>query len=157
MESIGTNPVSGLQKLELSFFSAFSTGALTACEYVAAVHRLSNHNTLHELRVSFGGHAVVLDDNSYRRLVDAAKQNYGIYKYGKVRRTTWHGPMDLADLQSIGMLNQAGRGYLKANSADIFQGVKVLSNKIIRNDLNSIFFHLRENPQLCLCDQSRAG
>jgi hypothetical protein len=157
MESIGANPVSGLQKLELGIFSAFSTGALTAFEYVAAVHRLSNNSTLHELHVSFGGHAVVLDDDAYRRLVEAAKQNYGIYKYGNVRRTTWHGPMDRAELRSIGMLNQAGRGYLKADSADIFQGVKVLSNKIIRNGLHSIFIHVRENSQLCLCDQSCAG
>jgi hypothetical protein len=51
MESIATNPDSGLQILELS---SFCTGAPTAYGYIAAVHRLSTNSALHELHVFAG-------------------------------------------------------------------------------------------------------
>jgi hypothetical protein len=52
MDSIAANPDSGLQKLELRIFADFSTEELTANDYIAAVHRLSNNITLHELHLS---------------------------------------------------------------------------------------------------------
>jgi hypothetical protein len=51
------------------------------------------------------------------------------------------------DVGSILRLNEAGRRYLIEDGSSISKGVEVLSR--VRNDINSVFMHLLENPSLC--------
>ena len=50
-------------------------------------------------------------------------------------------------LDCIHQLNAAGRRYMQHDSTSLAEGLNVLSRVI--DDLDCLYFHLRENPKLC--------
>jgi hypothetical protein len=54
---------------------------------------------------------------------------------------------DDSKLECIFRLNKEGRHYLIEDPASVERGVGVLTG--VSDDLDCIFFHLRENPSLC--------
>jgi hypothetical protein len=159
MQHVASNRNSPLQHLELSIFSA---GVTTANHYIHAVQQLSHHqSTLRVLNISTCDRGVKrpidFNEEEYHRLVDALRQNYYLLKCHGVHRILLVGGGDggcnennnMKDLESIGNLNRAGRRYLKEDATSKDRAITVFSHDIIRNDLDAIFFHLRENPQLC--------
>jgi hypothetical protein len=53
----------------------------------------------------------------------------------------------LALIKTICRLNLAGRSYMEADANSKLDGYKVLGE--VKDDLNCLFYHLRENPVLC--------
>jgi hypothetical protein len=63
-------------------------------------------------------------------------------------------PYFRSTIHTITKLNDHGREYLLGEPDNRQKGVKVLER--VRNDLDCLFFHLRENPCLCALPVSRA-
>jgi hypothetical protein len=69
-------------------------------------------------------------------LLDALRQNYTLEYYGPNNPFSY-----------LGRLNQCGRRYLENDGASRSKCVALLAK--VKDDLNCLFFHLRENPILC--------
>jgi hypothetical protein len=50
----------------------------------------------------------------------------------------------------IASLNKAGRRYLRNNASDKHECIQVLSNRLVNNNLDCVYYHLRENPILMI-------
>jgi hypothetical protein len=81
-----------------------------------------------------------MDDDEMKDLITVLKKNYGLEEFAGLR----HGA---GDVNSILQLNRAGRRYLVQDGSSISKGVDVLTR--VNDDINSVFFHLLENPRLC--------
>jgi hypothetical protein len=58
----------------------------------------------------------------------------------------WNADM-MANISMICRLNRSGRAYMEADSNNQREGFEVLGS--VSEDLNCLYFHLRENPLLC--------
>jgi hypothetical protein len=104
-------------------------------DYLVFVAAIQPNSTLKRLR--FYG----VDYCDTKDLIAVLKKNYGLEE---ILGFHHHGE---GDIRSILQLNRAGRRYLVQDGSSISKGVDVLSR--VRNDINSVFLHLLENPRLC--------
>ncbi|GKZ01327.1 hypothetical protein MPSEU_001083700 [Mayamaea pseudoterrestris] len=89
-------------------------------------------------------------------LAEALKSNYSVctIRLQSGRIEPWTANFK-SSLQTIPMLNMAGRKYLKLDIGDDAAGLQMLG--AVRNHLDCIFYHLaHENPSLCEQARSRA-
>jgi hypothetical protein len=110
-------------------------------DYLACVVAIHPNTTLKRFRLhpSYRADSCVNDDET-KDLIKSLKKNYGLEKLPGLR-------IGAGDIRSIFDLNRAGRRYLVQDESSISKGVAVLSR--VSNDINSVFFHLLENPRLC--------
>jgi hypothetical protein len=110
-------------------------------DYLVYVAAIQPNTTLKRLRL-FPFHDVdfCLDKDETKDLIRVLKKNYGLEEIMGLRDGG-------EDIRSIFELNRAGRRYLVQDGSSISKGVDVLSR--VRNDINSVFLHLLENPRLC--------
>jgi hypothetical protein len=106
--------------------------------FVATIHP---NVTLKTLRLH-PSHAVDLyvDEDESKDLIPVLMKNCGLEAIPGLHHGAW-------DIRSILRLNCSGRCYLVQDGASISKGDDVLSG--IRNNINSVFLHLFENPRLC--------
>jgi hypothetical protein len=85
-------------------------------------------------------------------LVKAVKKSYTIQhirldsRRGSNLVDSWDADM-MANISMICRLNRSGRAYMAGDSNNQREGFKVLG--AVNEDLNCLYFHLRENPLLC--------
>ena len=87
---------------------------------------------------------IELNDDEYEALVATARRNYGLTSYDGIKRIE---DAQMGDLEAIGRLNRAGRRYLGEADPSKEKGVDVLVE--VSDDLDALFVHLLENPELC--------
>ena len=112
-------------------------------DYIEAVKTLKDNTTLEEYNI-LGCNRLVFDTDEYRRLVESASRNYGLTRHDCVRRKDG---ASMKALEVIQKLNSAGRRYVLDDPASKLKGCEVLTEVI--DDLDAIYYHLRENPILC--------
>jgi hypothetical protein len=83
---------------------------------------------------------ICVDNDEMKDLISVLKKNYGLEALPGLK----HGS---GDIRSIFELNRAGRRYLVQDGSSISKGVDMLSR--VSRDINSVFFHLLEDPSLC--------
>jgi hypothetical protein len=105
-------------------------------EFVAAIHP---NTTLKRLQMN-AVRLYVHDDKRMNDLIPVLKKNYRLEEIPGL-------DLGAGDVNSILKLNQAGRRYLVQDGSSISKGVAVLSR--VNDDINSVLFHLLENPILC--------
>ena len=149
---------------------------ITPEDYIRCIKLLKDNTTLERFRF-LGLKKLVFNESQYKSLVDAASQNFGLTSHDCVQResiavvheaiTIMEDPdepegvipnLDYVtptnkELEVIQDLNKAGRRYLKDDPSNIRKGCDVLINVI--DDLDAIFYHLKENP--ILCDRTKVG
>jgi hypothetical protein len=103
--------------------------------FVAAIQPNTTLKTLQLL-----GAASRVDNDEMKDLIPVLTKNYGLEEFPRLR-------LGAGDVNSILQLNRAGRRYLIEDGSSISKGVDVLSR--VSSDINSVFFHLLENPRLC--------
>jgi hypothetical protein len=110
-------------------------------DYLVFVAAIQPNTTLKSLRLH-PSHVndICVDENESKDLISVLKKNYGLEAIPGVINGA-------GDVNSIFELNRAGRRYLVQDGSSISKGVQVLSR--VSNDINSVFFHLLENPRLC--------
>jgi hypothetical protein len=112
-------------------------------ELCALVSALQLNTTLKTLVLQYKHlENIELTDNEVNRLVSILRKNYGLEHLvpdisGADDRT----------VKAILRLNGAGRRYLIEDGSSISKGVEVLS--AVNDDINCVFLHLLENPDLC--------
>jgi hypothetical protein len=110
-------------------------------DYLVLVAAIQPNTTLKSLQLRqffYADFCVNVDET--KDLIPVLKKNYGLEAIPGLH----HGA---GDVNSILQLNRAGRRYLVQDGFSISKGVDVLSG--VSNDINSVFFHLLENPRLC--------
>jgi hypothetical protein len=107
-------------------------------DYLACVDAIHPNTALKSLELRYVPPGV--DDDEMKDLIPVLKKNYGLEEIRGLR-------LGAGDVNSILQLNRAGRRYLIEDGSSILKGVAVLSR--VSNDINSVFFHLLENPRLC--------
>jgi hypothetical protein len=122
----------------LESLSIYSDNSIKAEEYIALVTALQHKTTLKAL--DFGWFH--LTDAENKQMATLLKKNYAMESLSDLDRKSKAG-----DVGAILRLNQAGRRYLIEDGSSVLKGVEVLS--AVRDDINSVFFHLLENPSLC--------
>jgi hypothetical protein len=105
--------------------------------YITCVAALQPNTTLKKFQLSRLG----VDKNKSKDLIPVLKKNYGLETIPEI----YHRGVE--NVRSIFDLNRAGRRYLVQDGSSISKGVDVLSR--VNDDINSVFFHLLENPRLC--------
>jgi hypothetical protein len=100
------------------------------------------NTTLKKLRLYSVVNADARNDTT-KRLIQLVKKNYGLENLDK----GWHSYDTTGELRTILRLNRAGRHYLVQDMGSIAKGVEVLV--AVSDHLESLFYHLRENPVLC--------
>jgi hypothetical protein len=116
---------------------------VTVSGIVRFISTLTSNTSLNELVVSLDTKFVV-GTQAASALVEAAAKNYGLEKAENV---TISSRQDDSKLKCIFKLNKEGRRYLIEDPSSVERGVGVLTG--VSDDLDCIFFHLRENPTLC--------
>jgi hypothetical protein len=112
-------------------------------DYVVFVTALERNTTLKRLLLypfNCVDYTYRADQDETKELIPVLKKNYGLEAIPGLH----HGA---GDISSIFELNRAGRRYLVQDGSSISKGVDVLCG--VSNDINSVFFHLLENPRLC--------
>jgi hypothetical protein len=113
----------------------------TVEDYLVFVAAIQSNTTLKSLRLHpLHVKDICVDEDESKDLISVLKKNYGLEEIPGLH----HGA---GDVNSIFELNRAGRRYLVQDGSSISKGVQVLSR--VSNDINSVFFHLLENPRLC--------
>ena len=94
--------------------------------------------------VGFGrGQDPYLTEKEYEELLNIARQNYNISQYQDLFLLN----EKLPELDAICELNKSGRRYVLDQPNDREKGVDVLAG--VSDNLDAIYFHLLENPNLC--------
>jgi hypothetical protein len=119
-------------------------------DYIAFVTLLQKNKTLTSLELGYGmlhwtdgefGHRMLhLTDGEDKDMAKSLQKNYGLESLPNI--FNWPG-----DVLTILRLNAAGRRYLTEAGSSISKGVEVLS--AVRSNINCVFLHLLENPNLC--------
>jgi hypothetical protein len=107
-------------------------------DYLKCVEAIQSNTTLKSLKLC--NTTFCVDEDESKGLISVLKKNYGLENFPRFH----HGAKDI---RSILDLNRAGRRYLVQDGSSISKGVAVLSR--VNDDINSVFFHLLENPRLC--------
>jgi hypothetical protein len=107
-------------------------------DYLECVEAIQSNTTLKKLELHEEDYFV--DPDEFEELIPVLKKNYGLEYFLGLR-------IGAGDIGSIFDLNRAGRRYLVQDGSSISKGVDVLSR--VSSDINSVFFHLLENPRLC--------
>jgi hypothetical protein len=107
-------------------------------DYPTFVAAIQPNTTLKTFR--FSNLTFCVDQDECKDLTSVLKKNYGLEDFPGLR-------IGAGEIRSILDLNQAGRHYLVQDGSSISKGVDVLSR--VSSDINSVFFHLLENPRLC--------
>jgi hypothetical protein len=126
---------SSLEQLDI-----YSTG-ISADAYLSAIESLQMNTTLKMLR--FYPIFDVSRDDEITRLIKLVKKNYGLEDLDE----GWFSYDKTGELRTLLRLNRAGRHYLIQDMGSIPKGVEVLV--AVRDHLDCLFYHLRENPLLC--------
>jgi hypothetical protein len=113
--------------------------------FVAAIQpntalKCQSNTTLKSLQLRTHDEELDLDDDEVKDLISVLRKNYGLEEILGLR-------IGAGDIRSILDLNRAGRRYLVQDGSSISKGVAVLSR--VKDDINSVFLHLLENPRLC--------
>jgi hypothetical protein len=108
-------------------------------DFLVFVAAIQPNTTLKTFQLRYGND-FCLDEDKIKDLIPVLKKNYGLEEILNLHH-------DSGDIRSIFDLNRAGRRYLVQDGSSISKGVAVLSR--VSNDINSVFFHLLENPTLC--------
>jgi hypothetical protein len=124
------------ESLETLFMPCQETRFEDYLEFVAAIHP---NTTLKRLQMN-AVRLYVHDDKRMNDLIPVLKKNYRLEEIPGL-------DLGAGDVNSILKLNQAGRRYLVQDGSSISKGVAVLSR--VNDDINSVLFHLLENPILC--------
>jgi hypothetical protein len=110
-------------------------------DYLAFVAAIQPNTTLKSLRLhSSYINDICVGEDETKNLISVLKKNYGLEEMPGLNHFA-------GDVDSIFELNRAGRRYLVQDGSSISKGVEVLSR--VSNTINSVFFHLLENPRLC--------
>ena len=149
---------------------------ITPEDYIRCIKLLKDNTTLTQFSF-LGSKKVEFNESQYKSLLVAASQNFGLTRHDCVTRESvavvheaiaiMEDPDDPEvvipnleystptnkELEVIQELNKAGRRYLKDDPNNIRKGCDVLINVI--DDLDAIFYHLKENP--ILCDRTKVG
>jgi hypothetical protein len=107
-------------------------------DYPVFVSAIQPNTTLKSLCLYEGDSC--LDEDKMKDLMPFLTKNYRLEEIPGLR-------IGAGDVNSILQLNQAGRHYLIEDGFSISKGVAVLSR--VNDDINSVLFHLLENPILC--------
>jgi hypothetical protein len=110
-------------------------------DYLVFVDAIQLNTTLKSLRLHpSDAEDIFVDEDESKDLISVLKKNYGLEAIPGLINGA-------GDVNSIFELNRAGRRYLVQDGSSISKGVQVLSR--VSNDINSVLFHLLENPRLC--------
>ena len=97
------------------------------------------------------GREALTPPNQIQGLLNGLKANYTVQKvslndivYGIADGDAIWDIDQVAMVECILLLNRSGRSYLNGNAQNLEMGIQVL--QAVSEDLNAIFFHLRENP-----------
>jgi hypothetical protein len=115
--------------------------------YHSAIESLQMNTTLKMLRLYPVGDEISRVDET-KRLIKVVKKNYCLEDIDE----DWAFYDKTGELSSILRLHRAGRDYLIQDMGSIAKGVEVLVG--VRDDLDCLFYHLRENPLLCDTEHS---
>jgi hypothetical protein len=110
--------------------------------YLSALESLQMNATLKMLRLYPVVDEISRDDET-KRLIQLVRKNYSLEDLDE----DWLSYDKTGELGTILRLNRSGRGYLIQDMGSIPKGVEVLV--AVRDDLECLFYHLRENPLLC--------
>jgi hypothetical protein len=111
-------------------------------ELLALVSALQLNTTLKTLRFQSSFERLSLTDYEASQLVSILRKNYGLERLVPDISCTNDGTVN-----TILMLNAAGRQYLIKDGSSISKGVDVLS--AVSDEIDCVFLHLLENPSLC--------
>jgi hypothetical protein len=114
-------------------------GSGTAEEYVALIASLQQNTTLKILQIESYGPRLRLTGEEDKNMAAILKKNYALESLPKM--------FSQGDVDAILLLNAAGRRYLIEDGSSVSKGVGVLS--AVCNNINCVFLHLLENPNLC--------
>jgi hypothetical protein len=109
-------------------------------DYVALIPALQHNTTLKTLRLNFDW--LRLTDDEDKHMAKILKKNYALESLPQI-----YLEFEARDVGAILRLNAAGRRYLIEDGFSVSRGVEVLS--AVRSDINCVFSHLLENPNLC--------
>jgi hypothetical protein len=128
---------SSLEMLEIHS----DNGTVAHDTYMIALESVQMNPTLKKLCLS--PFLASFGNDEMKRVIALVRKNYVLTELdeGVSERD------ETGDLDSILMLNQAGRRYLIDDAGSIAKGVEVLID--VRDDLACLFYHLLENPILC--------
>jgi hypothetical protein len=130
-----------LETLTMSTTARMKQNAMCKA-YILFVTAIQPNTTLKSLRLHSWLHNwhSSLEGDERREFVSVLKRNYGLEEIPNF-------PPGAGDIRSILDLNRAERRYLVLDGSSISKGVAVLSG--VKDDINSVFLHLLENPRLC--------
>jgi hypothetical protein len=110
-------------------------------EYLECIEAIQSNATLKKLQLMHEEmQDFFVDQDDFIDVLPVLKKNYGLEEIPEF-------PSGAGDIRSILDLNRAGRRYLVQDGSSIPKGVAVLSH--VKDDINSVFLHLLENPRLC--------
>jgi hypothetical protein len=124
------------------------TENITVSGIVRFISTLTSNTSLKELVVS-SNTKFAIGKQAASALVQAAAKNYGLERVVNVMisKDDTTSTQDESKLKCILRLNKEGRRYLIEDPSSAERGVGVLTR--VSDDLDCIFFHLRDNPSLC--------
>jgi hypothetical protein len=137
------------ENVSLESLSILFIHAVKAEEYVVLIAALQQNRALKTLHFHRHGMLLIgdyerlqLNDEEDKRMAALLKKNYALESLPDIDLE-----IEASDVVTILRLNAAGRRYLIEDGSSVSKGVKVLSR--VSSDINSVFFHLLENPRLC--------
>jgi hypothetical protein len=135
-----------LKRLVLSLLS------YTATMDAALAYCLQTRTSLEDMTIDCPKTATHEPVHDCCLLVEAVKKSYTIQHLrlvptiGSNPLESWNSDMK-ANISMICRLNRSGRAYMEADSNNQREGLEVLG--AVSEDVNCLYFHLRENPLLC--------
>jgi hypothetical protein len=130
-----------------------SLPSYTATMDAALAHCLQTRTKIEDITIMCRKTAADEPAHDCSLLVKAVKKNYTIQHLRLLATIGYRnlvGPWDadmVATISLICRLNLSGRAYMEADSNSQREGFQVLG--AVSEDLNCLYFHLRENPLLC--------
>jgi hypothetical protein len=130
-----------------------SLRSYTATMDAALAYCLQNRTSIKDITITCLKMAADEPTHDCSLLVEAVKNSYTIQHLRLVstrdvsnQDDSWDADT-MANISMIFRLNRSGRVYMEADASNQSEGLKVLG--AVSEDLDCLYFHLRENPLLC--------